>query len=70
MSWEARAYEINVKVRQKTAEEQMLEIPEIEEYGLLSDFGVGIFQEEAKFVEKILLIRDVIRTYEGIKNGK
>jgi len=38
-------------------------IPELEDYFLLEDFGVGIFQEEAKFVEKILLIQDIIKTY-------
>ena len=65
MGWEKRAYEINVKIRRKEAErKKMIMIPELEDYFLLEDFGVGIFQEEAKFVEKILLIQDVIRTYK------
>ena len=64
MGWEKRAYEINVKIRRKEAErKKMIMIPELEDYFLLEDFGVGIFQEEAKFVEKILLIQDVIKTY-------
>jgi len=65
LGWEKRAYEINVKIRRKEAErKKMIMIPELEDYFLLEDFGVGIFQEEAKFVEKILLIQDVIRTYK------
>ena len=64
MGWEKRAYEINVNIRQKEAErKKMIMIPELEDYFLLEDFGVGIFQEEAKFVEKILLIQDIIKTY-------
>ena len=64
MGWEKRAYEINVKIRRKEAErKKMIMIPELEDYFLLEDFGVGIFQEEAKFVEKILLIQDIIKTY-------
>jgi len=64
LGWEKRAYEINVKIRRKEAErKKMIMIPELEDYFLLEDFGVGIFQEEAKFVEKILLIQDIIKTY-------
>jgi len=70
LGWEKRAYEINVKIRRKEAErKKMIMIPELEDYFLLEDFGVGIFQEKAKFVEKILLIRDIIKTYQGTKNG-
>lgn len=63
-----RAYEINVEVRQKIAEKKgIVELPELEEYYLLEDFGIGIFEENTKFVEKILLIQDIIRTYRESK---
>ena len=51
-------------IRLKEAKRKgVIVIPELEDYFLLEDFGVGIFQEEAKFVEKILLIQDIIKTY-------